>query len=150
VRLLLGPSGAMAIELRPLPQAPDEPVTVAILPLPVSPQDFRLAHKTSDRAFYEDARVSAGTFEVIFIDPDGFATEGSFTNLFVTRDGRLLTPPAARGLLPGVLRDELIEAGRAVEADLRLADLADGFLLGNSARGLIRARLASAGSGAAG
>ena len=40
----------------------------------------------------------------------------------------LLTPPLARGLLPGVLRARLIEEGRAREAELRLEDLAGGFL----------------------
>jgi para-aminobenzoate synthetase/4-amino-4-deoxychorismate lyase len=146
IRLLLSPSGAMAIELRPAPPAPEEPVIVALAPLPISAQDFRLAHKTSDRAFYDDARREAGAFEILFADPEGFLTEGSFTNLFLERDGRLLTPPAWRGLLPGVLREELIETKRAAEADLRPADLVDGFLIGNSARGLIRARLASDGS----
>jgi para-aminobenzoate synthetase/4-amino-4-deoxychorismate lyase len=40
------------------------------------------------------------------------------------------------GLLPGVLRRSLIEAGKAVEGELRLGDLEGGFLLGNSVRGL--------------
>jgi para-aminobenzoate synthetase / 4-amino-4-deoxychorismate lyase len=148
VRLLLSRSGAMAIELKPLPAAPDMPAAVILAPLPVDPQDFRLRHKTSDRAFYDEARGDA--FEALFVDPDGFLTEGSFTSLFVERDGRLLTPPLARGLLPGVLREELVESGRAVEADLRPADLESGFLIGNSLRGLIPARLASAGSGSPG
>ncbi|MGQ0588801.1 MAG: aminodeoxychorismate synthase component I [Sphingosinicella sp.] len=147
VRLLLSRSGALAIEMRPRPAAPAaEPVAVAVVPLPVDPADFRLRHKTSDRGFYDEAREAAGTFEVLFHDPDGFLTEGSFTSLFVSRDGVLLTPPLARGLLPGVLRAELIEAGKAREADLTEADLAEGFLIGNSARGLIRAAL-SPGSG---
>ena len=115
---------------------------MAVRPLPVRPGDFRLRHKTSDRAFYRDALAAAGSFEVVFTDPDGFLTEGSFTTLFVERDGRLLTPPLTRGLLPGVLRERLIEEGRAVEAALREDDLEDGFLIGNSVRGLIRARLA--------
>ncbi|MGQ0660032.1 aminodeoxychorismate synthase component I [Sphingosinicella sp.] len=149
VRLALSPSGAMAIEIRPLPVAPEAPAVVALAPLPVSPQDFRLRHKTSDRAHYDEARANTGAFELLFVDPDGFLTEGSFTSLFVERDGKLLTPPLARGLLPGVLREELIERTRAVEADLRPGDLAGGFWIGNSARGLIRARLASAGSGVA-
>ena len=46
-------------------------------------------------------RARGGHFEVLFARPDGLLTEGSFTNLFVERDGRLLTPPLARGLLPG-------------------------------------------------
>ena len=69
-------------------------------------------------------------------------TEGCFTSLFVERDGRLLTPPAQLGLLPGVLRRHLLESGRAVEAELRLEDLASGFLIGNALRGLIPAVLA--------
>ena len=80
---------------------------------------------------------------VLFIDDTGRLTEGSFTNIFLERDGQLLTPPAARGLLPGVLRRSLIEEGRAREADLTLDDLAGGFLLGNALRGLMPAALLS-------
>ncbi|WP_284734759.1 aminodeoxychorismate synthase component I [Sphingosinicella terrae] len=142
IRLRLSRSGAMAIELRPLPAHPPQPAPVAILPLPVDAEDFRLRHKTSDRAFYDEARTAAGTFEILFRDADGFLTEGSFTSLFVERGGTLLTPPATRGLLPGILRERLIEEGRAEEHDLTEADLAGGFLIGNSVRGLIRARRA--------
>ena len=106
--------------------------------------DFRLHHKTSDRAFYDEVRAAAGAFEVLFVDPRGFLTEGSFTNLFVARGKLLLTPPVARGLLPGVLRARLIAQGRAIEADLVPADLVDGFLIGNALRGLIDARLVAA------
>jgi para-aminobenzoate synthetase / 4-amino-4-deoxychorismate lyase len=140
VRLLASRGGHYAIEVRPL-ALPAEPVEVALAPLPVAPDDFRLRNKLTDRAFYDDARRASGCFELLFTDSDGFLTEGSFTNIFVERDGRYLTPPLARGLLPGVLRAELIEEGRAVEADLRPEDLAGGFLIGNSARGLLRARL---------
>ena len=141
LRLLLSRSGAIAVESRPLPASPEEPVPVALAPLPVASDDFRLRHKSSARAFYDEARVASGAFEVIFEDSDGFLTEGSFTSLFVERDGRLLTPPLARGLLPGILRERLIADGRAVEADLVAADLAEGFHIGNAVRGLIRAVL---------
>jgi len=144
LRLLLSRSGALAIETRPLPPAPAEPVRVALAPLPVDPSDFRLRHKTSDRRFYDEARGDA--FEAVFVDPDGFVTEGSFTNVFVERGGRLLTPPLARGLLPGILRERLIEEGRALEADLEEDDLRDGFLIGNSLRGLVGAQLGSSSS----
>jgi para-aminobenzoate synthetase/4-amino-4-deoxychorismate lyase len=53
----------------------------------------------------------------------------------------LLTPPLSAGLLPGVLRAELIESGRAVEAALTRADLNHGFFVGNALRGLIPATL---------
>ena len=142
LRLLLSSSGALAIETRPLPPEPEGAVEVALAPLPVEPEDFRLRHKTSDRRFYDEARAAAGTFEAVFVDPEGFVTEGSFTSLFVERGGRLLTPPLKRGLLPGVLREALIQEGRAEEADLRAEDLEGGFFLGNAVRGLIKARLA--------
>ena len=96
--------------------------------------------KTTDRTFWTGAR-DPDSFETVFHDEAGFLTEGSFTSLFVERGGRLLTPPLARGLLPGILRERLIEAGEAEEADLVAADLARGFLIGNAVRGLLRARL---------
>ena len=141
VRLLLSPSGAIAVEAGPLPPAPSEPVSVALVPLPVSPADFRLRQKTSDRRFYDAARQGTGCFDVAFVAPDGQVTEGSFTSIFVERDGLLHTPPLSAGLLPGVLRAELLGAGSAVEAVVRPADLAQGFYVGNAVRGLIRARL---------
>ena len=123
IRLLLSKSGAIAIEIRPLTDM-SEPWRVAVMSLPVDSADFRLRHKTTDRAFYDDARKRSGANEVLFVDKDGFLTEGSITAIFVERDGTLLTPPLTRGALPSVLRRELIEQGRAVEAELRADDLA--------------------------
>ena len=137
-------SGAYSLELGPLPETLDRPLRCAVLPLPVDPGDWRLRHKSSDRSFYEAglaAAQAAGADEALFIRDDGLLTEGCFTNLFVERDGRLLTPPARLGLLPGVLRRSLIDDGRAVEAELSLSDLKDGFLIGNALRGLIPAVL---------
>lgn len=139
VRLLVSAAGETAIGIGPLPAAPAHPLRVAVMPLPVDPRDFRLRHKTTDRAFYDAARRGSGADEVVFVDPEGWLTEGSFTSLFVERGGRLLTPPLARGLLPGVLRAELIATGRAIEQDLRIEDLAGGFLMGNAVRGIVPA-----------
>jgi len=144
VRMRLAPSGALAVEVSPLPRLAELPVPVAVRPAPMAADDFRLAHKTSQRAAYDAARRESGAAEVVFVDEPGFVTEGSWSNVFVEREGQLLTPPLALGLLPGVLRAELIEKGRAVESHLRLADLDDGFFIGNSLRGLIPARLADA------
>jgi 4-amino-4-deoxychorismate lyase len=140
IRLMLAPSGAISIEVRPFPETPSGPVEVAIVPLPVAPNDPRLSHKTSDRAFLDEARRLAGTFEVVFVQDDGRLTEGSFTNLFVPRDGRLITPRLG-SLMPGILRERLLESGEAVEGDVRVADLDGDFFIGNSLRGLIPAKL---------
>ena len=140
VRLLLGASGVIAIEIAAMPPAPDGPVEVAIQPLPVARHDFRLNHKTTDRGFYDAARRASGAFETIFTTPDGRLTEGSFTNVFVEQRGVLVTPPAP-GLLRGVLREELIATGRVVEGELTVADLTQEFYIGNALRGLMIARM---------
>jgi para-aminobenzoate synthetase/4-amino-4-deoxychorismate lyase len=143
LRLLLSADGAVALQLSPLPPPPPDPAPVALVPLPVDPGDWRLHHKTGDRDFYDLARRLSGAFECLFVRDDGLLTEGSFTSLFVPHGGLLLTPPARLGLLPGVLRAELLDEGRAQEAELTAADLAQGFLLGNSLRGLFAGRLAA-------
>ncbi|PZQ22677.1 MAG: aminodeoxychorismate synthase component I [Sphingopyxis macrogoltabida] len=145
VRMRLAPSGALAIEVSALPRLAELPVPVAVRPAPLRAGDFRLAHKTSLRDRYDLARAESAAAEVLFVDEPGFVTEGSWSNIFVEREGVLLTPPLSLGLLPGVLRAELIDKGRAVESHLRVADLSDGFFIGNSLRGLIPARLLDAG-----
>jgi para-aminobenzoate synthetase / 4-amino-4-deoxychorismate lyase len=142
IRMMLSRRGSIAIEVGELPPANALPWPVRITPLPVDSGDFRLRHKTSDRAFYDDARKAhADCTEVLFTDAEGFLTEGSFTSVFVMRGDVMVTPPLARGLLPCVLRRELIEHGKAIEADLRIEDLTGAFFVGNSLRGLHAARL---------
>jgi para-aminobenzoate synthetase/4-amino-4-deoxychorismate lyase len=142
IRLVLARSGAIAIEVSPMPVSPAGAVTVSVAGPPAEATDFRLRHKTSDRAVYDAARGDG--FETVFVDRDGFLTEGSFTSIFVERDGVLVTPPVSRGLLPGVLRGELLESGKAIEGDLVVDDLAGGFFIGNALRGLIPAVVAVA------
>jgi len=144
LRLLIARSGEISLETAPLPEPANGVAECVALPLPVVPGDWRLRHKTTDRGFHAEALGIAqarGAREVVFVRDDGLVTEGSYTNVFLERDGKLLTPPSALGLLPGILRGEMIEEGRAIEAELTLVDLAGGFLIGNALRGLIPARL---------
>jgi len=144
IRLLLARSGEIALEAAPLPPPLPEPVPCVTLPLPVVAGDWRLRHKTTDRRFYDAALNAAreqGAAEAVLLRPDGLVTEGTINNLFVQRGDKLLTPAASLGLLPGILRRHLLDEGRAEEAELTLADLADGFLVGNALRGLTPARL---------
>jgi para-aminobenzoate synthetase/4-amino-4-deoxychorismate lyase len=144
LRLVLARSGELALESAPLPPLSGTAVPCIALPLPVEPGDWRLRHKTSDRSFYEGAMAVAkqlGAGEALLVREDGLVTEGSISNVFVERGGKLLTPPAALGLLPGVLRRQLLDEGRAEEAELTLDDLAGGFLIGNATRGLLSAIL---------
>ena len=141
LRLVLSPTGEITTSVSPLPAPPVTPWLVEVVPLPVETDDVRLRHKTTDRAFHDDARSASTADEVVFVRPDGLVTEGSITALFVPRDGTLLTPRTGSGLLDSVLRRELLLSGDATEADLTVADLGGEFFLGNSVRGLVAARL---------
>lgn len=68
-----------------------------------------------------------GCDEAILIR-DGQATEGTASNLFIVKDGLLLTPAKGPSLLPGITRDLVLElaAGAGIplaEASIGLADL---------------------------
>ncbi len=120
--------------------------------------DPLLAHKTSRRELYERARAAVPADqadEVILLNERGEVCEGTFTNVFLAPPGSagLLTPAAACGLLPGVLRAELLaerpprsraaaggsRQGRAVRR--QLAPGADCGMPCLSAGGLAGARL---------
>jgi len=54
-----------------------------------------------------------GYSEGIALDEAGYVSEGSGENLFVVRDGKILTPPLGASVLPGITRDTIITiAGR--------------------------------------
>jgi branched-chain amino acid aminotransferase len=53
--------------------------------------------------------VHAGYDEAIMLNPSGFISEATGENLFIVKDGELLTPPLSAGPLPGVTRDSVIK-----------------------------------------
>lgn len=141
VRMLASRGGALAIEVRPHRTWPDALMRVALVPRPALRDDWRLRHKTTDRSIYRTALAAGGTYEVLMTDEAGYLTEGCFSNIFVERGDKLVTPPLSRGVLPGVLRASLIAMGEAEEGDLRPYDLRKGFFIGNAARGMVAAQL---------
>ena len=144
VRLLLAEGGEVSVTSTPLPAAdPDATMRYAVSASRVDSNDLFLFHKTTRRELYDRERpeyaARFGSDEVVYLNERGELTEGGFTNIFIERDGMLLTPSVGSGLLPGTLRAELIAEGRARESILTLDDLAaaDAVYLGNSVRGLV-------------
>ncbi len=112
----------------------------------LSSADLWLRHKTTRRAIYDSARANLpqGVDELLFLNERDELCEGTITNLFLTMpDGGQLTPSMCCGLLPGILRKELIDNKQVTETVLTLTDLqnAQNIYCGNSLRGLIRAEL---------
>src|SRR5436305_5688857 len=50
-----------------------------------------------------------GYTEGIAIDSSGYVSGGSGENMFVVRDGKILTPPLGASVLPGITRDSIIK-----------------------------------------
>jgi para-aminobenzoate synthetase/4-amino-4-deoxychorismate lyase len=149
VRLLLAEDGALTVTSTPIELPSKDTVwTFAISDQRMDDKDPLFFHKTTRREFFdrelERQKALTGCDEVIFLNKRGELTEGTRTNLFVELAGRLFTPALACGLLPGTLREELLDLPRAAasEAVLTADDLsaADRIYLGNSVRGLVRAR----------
>ena len=126
---------------------PEKPEwTLSVSPDRLTATDKWLRYKTTHRALYDHTRATLpqGVDEVVFLNTVGEVCEGTITNLFATvENGVVLTPALECGVLPGVLRQELIAQGYVKEARLSLTDLQDAQALqmGNSLRGLIPAKL---------
>jgi 4-amino-4-deoxychorismate lyase len=148
-RLVLSADGDVHASTQPFePLPPNKMWTLRIAHNRVDSTNALLRYKTSRREVFMKARSDYQVHqadEVILLNERGEVCEGTITNIFLdTGNGALVTPALASGLLPGVLRDELLDTGRAREAVLGPADLADAkaLFVGNSLRGLIPARLA--------
>jgi para-aminobenzoate synthetase/4-amino-4-deoxychorismate lyase len=145
IRLALAKDGACHVTAFPLA---DEPPGVRFARLAETSIDSRhplRRHKTTDRAIYDEALKAIAdepqVFDMLFLNERAEVAEGARSNVFVERDGVLLTPPLDSGALPGVLRAELLATGLAREAVLTLDDLDEGFWMGNALRGLVKVML---------
>jgi branched-chain amino acid aminotransferase len=58
--------------------------------------------------------VTNGYAEAIALDTNGYVSEGSGENVFVVRDGKILTPPLGASVLPGITRDTILTLARAM------------------------------------
>jgi branched-chain amino acid aminotransferase len=81
---------------------------------------------------------------VLCVTPDGLICEGTRSNIFLVRDGRLVTPGTDGPLLPGVMRGLVIEQARldgipVVEGPVSVEAIGstDEAFLTNSVRGIL-------------
>jgi branched-chain amino acid aminotransferase len=85
--------------------------------------------------------ANAGYDEAILLDERGFVCEGSGENIFVVREGQVVTPPHTASILDGINRKSVIQIARdlgytVVERDLARAELymaEEMFLTGTAA-----------------
>jgi branched-chain amino acid aminotransferase len=89
----------------------------------------------------------AGYQEAILLDTHGMVCEGSGENIFVVRDGRIITPPQSAGILDGISRASILTIARdrgyeVVERDLARSELvlADEVFMSGTAAELVPVR----------
>ena len=143
LRLTVDASGRARVDASPL--AGTRPVqTAAVYPEPVELEDPFLRFKTTHRPVYRRALAWAaahGVDEPLLKRADGRLVEGARTNVWIERDGRLLTPPLHGTGLGGVERAHLLAADPRCEASvLTEVDLwaAPSVYLSNAVRGLFQ------------
>jgi branched-chain amino acid aminotransferase len=91
--------------------------------------------------------MKAGYQEAILLDDHGFVCEGSGENIYVVRDGVILTPPQTAAILDGINRKSILRIARdlgyeVIERDLARAELylADEVCMSGTAAELVPVR----------
>lgn len=85
--------------------------------------------------------LKAGYDEAILLSPQGYVSECTGENLFVVRNGKIVTPPLSAGALEGITQNSVmtiardhgydVEVGNILRSDLYTAD--EAFLTGTAA-----------------
>lgn len=88
-------------------------------------------HKTANRLPYllaqHEARV-AGVDESVLLGSDGQVVEFSVSNLFVVKDGVLITPPLTDSPLPGITRQAVLALATELKIPAEQRSFAPSFL----------------------
>jgi para-aminobenzoate synthetase/4-amino-4-deoxychorismate lyase len=139
VRLVVDRAGGIRAEADPL-----VPVArrwrVALAEASIDTRSPLLFNKTTRRETYDAARAAVPAVDdVLLWNARGELTESTVANLVVQLDGARVTPPVGCGLLPGVLRAQLLADAEIEERVVRVEQLhdADAVWLINSLRGWI-------------
>lgn len=124
VRLQLNADGGMNLEGDRLDAPAAGPERVVLASRSVDSRDRFLCHKTTRREVYEHHRAAhPDAFDVLLWNERRELTEFTRGNVVVELDGALWTPSRSSGLLAGVFRGELLDAGAIRERVLTLDDL---------------------------
>lgn len=103
--------------------------------------------KWGNTAWHREAQLRAkvrGADEAIWLNREGYVTEGAISNLFVLHDDRLLTPPLEEGILAGITRQVVFELAQQTGTECReeriparLLPHAQAIFLTNSVREIV-------------
>lgn len=92
------------------------------------PMKAKAASNYANAALARVEALDEGYDEAIMLNYHGKIAEGSAENIFIVKNGEILTPPPAAGILEGITRDSVIRivrenGGHVVQTDLERDDL---------------------------
>jgi len=127
------PSHTLVIIVKPQVDPPEsayrDGVRVVIVDIirnhPGSVNPMIKSNNLMNNALAMQEALRRGAFEGVMRNFRGELTECTTANLFVVRNGSVLTPPVEAGLLPGITREFMFEMGAAIGVDVREAALND-------------------------
>jgi len=144
IRLILDQKGKIDIEIENivLVNSPHRPSVGLFLSDWIHSSHPLLSHKllNSDiRTFYQRARGHHPQFwDLIFVNERQELTESSIGNILIEQQGVCYTPHIDSGLLPGIMREHLLQTQQVQEKVLRIEDLrnAEKIYIINAVRGI--------------
>lgn len=93
-----------------------------------------------DNILEREKTLKAGYDEALFLNTDDEICEGSVSNIFFVKHGKVYTPTVECGLLNGVVRKFIINKYNAIEGKYNAMDLyeSDGAFITNSLMGVLK------------
>ncbi|MCJ7691325.1 MAG: aminotransferase class IV, partial [Clostridiaceae bacterium] len=93
----------------------------------------------------KDKIIKKGYDEALFLNTEGYISEGAVSNIFFVRQGIIYTPKIKCGLLPGIIREFVIKNSLSIgfkieEGEFTLEKLmgAEGIFITNSIMGIMK------------
>ena len=132
------PTPSLVIIVKPFPAPPERTFAEGIKLALVSvrrnhPQALNPMIKSNNlinNALAMQEALRRGAFEGVMRNYRRELTECTTANLFIVKDGAVMTPPIDAGLLPGITREFIFEIGAALGISVREAVLRDDDLYG--------------------
>lgn len=78
----------------------------------IIPARGKISGSYANSAFIKTDALRAGFDEALVLTSDGHVSEGSAENVFMIRDGQLITPSITENILEGITRSTIIELAR--------------------------------------
>ncbi|MEA2066108.1 MAG: aminotransferase class IV [Thermotogota bacterium] len=92
-------------------------------------------------------KLMADNYDLVLLNEKGNVTEGSYTNIFLVKNEKLITPDIRSGVLPGVTRENILSLARAMDITIKERNVkswelftADELFLSHTSMGLVPVR----------